>query len=309
MAEDADGNIWVSLKFGAVGRLRRPQDITDIQDPANWQIMNAGGEGLEKDVIFYIKGNKAGTAIWANLFKSNQLVYVGNPTDDKPIEKHFDVSLPKALANRPHSGDSAGEVGAFPAGIRVLDSGAALFTVYRKFGLVGKMSTNGETALAKIPDNDDAFLHLDFVNGEDGTDEIVQLWLLASNNAYPIMKTGPSVQEVFHKAKQPEKVIQLTGFNTRTMTYDQLREFRAPTQNSYLHRVTAFENGNLAIATELLTDKFMVIVDTEKIPKTKKEEDMLKKTKETFDENEVSPEQQEQEEKKIEAQEQGVKEV
>ena len=32
MAEDKDGNIWVSLKFGAVARLSRPQDIADPRD-------------------------------------------------------------------------------------------------------------------------------------------------------------------------------------------------------------------------------------------------------------------------------------
>ena len=56
--------------------------------------------------------------------------------------------------------------------------------------------------------------------------------------------------------------MQLEGFNTKTMTYDTKIEFRAPTQNSYLHRITAFDHGNLAIATEILTDKFLVIMDS-----------------------------------------------
>jgi hypothetical protein len=202
MAEDSDGNIWVSLKFGAVARLTNPKHITgDVRDPRNWRIMNAGGEGLEKDIIFYIKGNAKGTAIWANLFKSNQLIYVGRPTDEVPEAKHYDIALPSHLADLPHAGDSAGETGAFPAGISVLDNGDALFTIYRKFGVVGKMSVDGDTALTSIPGSDDAFLHLDFnVDPDaDGGDEVVKLWLVASNNAYPIMKTGPTVQEIFHK--------------------------------------------------------------------------------------------------------------
>ena len=153
-----------------------------------------------------------------------QLVYVGNPTDDIPEAKHYDISLPKELAGRAHKVDKT--YGADPAGIRVLANGDALFSIYRKFGMVGKMTTTGETALTNIPDNDDAFLHLDFHVDENGKDEVIKLWLLASNNAYPIMKTGETVQEVYHKAKQPETVIQLEGFNTKTMSYDSLVQFR-----------------------------------------------------------------------------------
>jgi len=72
ITEDSAGNIWVSLKYGAVARLRNPALITDPKDPANWFIVKAyPGDEITRTIVFYIKANEKGDTVYANGFKNN----------------------------------------------------------------------------------------------------------------------------------------------------------------------------------------------------------------------------------------------
>ena len=72
LTEDSAGNIWVSLKFGAVARLTNPKLITNPMDPKNWFIQKAyPGDVVERTIVFYIKANVKGDTVYANGFKNN----------------------------------------------------------------------------------------------------------------------------------------------------------------------------------------------------------------------------------------------
>lgn len=264
MAEDSAGNIWVSLKDGAVARLKNPSLITDPRNPLNWYIKKAfSGQHKKATIVFYIQGNQRGDTIWANSYMSNQLLHIADPTAESPTVHIYDIPLPASVAGTGHEGEHSGMQGAFPSGLRVLNNGGVLFTMYRRFGMLGKMEPGGKATFMDIPNSKDAFLHLDFIPSADDSTTFT-LWLLASSNAFPVDKKHPGL---YSAPTQMDMLVKLDGFNANangngSMEYETATKFRVASQHQYLHRVVSLDGGNKAAVTMLLGDKLALVSDS-----------------------------------------------
>lgn len=147
VAEDGDGNLWVTLKnVGAIARLRNPDLITDFTDAKNnWRIYDLSNDGTNIDpesgsgpLPFYVQTDGRDT-VWFNSITTGQIGVIKKATQEVPlVPVLFEVSIEEesdlALKDDPiFEQGTTSRPGAFQV---IHETGDVLLTVYNKYGSV-----------------------------------------------------------------------------------------------------------------------------------------------------------------------------
>ena len=257
---------------------------------------------------FYIDKSAGSEYVWFNSITSDQMGYLDVAKDLASDEGPKSVALP-ALPGAAESARGFGTTDVRPGGFVVLDDGTVLFAVYNRHGSIGRITLDSKGAtsvdyLFKLADKG-AYLHLQ-VNDKDkcttalgkGAEEKggatgCDLYLVASANDFG--GEAEAGTELFSVAEERDRLIILkdvrllpeTGRKAgEVATHDASKrvDVEAPTQKSWIHRVTPLFNLErqrdtaLLAATELRTNRVLIVspkggaIDLTEIEKAEKAE-------------------------------------
>ena len=295
LAEDSAGNIWVTLKTGALARLR---PLT-ANGPPEWWIQGLGVGSRP----FYVATDADGASVWVNSVTSVNLFHVGDPTADSPTvvrvplehERGFGFGPPVSLSDLLHCPPDGDDDGPRPASFVVLPHGAGVVAaLYQKVGvLVSAHAPGTADGCAAQPDpyasaalvgvaagcwaahalvppgprewssgSNAAILHLATRPLRDGSTVVPTLWLAASSNDFAGGGGHAAAAGVRPPPLQPDVLLRAADVDLAHLgdAVAWRQTLLAPSQGSWIHRVLYVDEG-VALATELRSDRVLVVVD------------------------------------------------